>query len=96
MTETRIHWKMLSRLIVFNHNMSFLVTNTLSHFLKIIMQKQKKRPEAAATRNALPLGPSGDSFDEVLDFITTSALPGCADPSDLSSEYRRPEYDNTS
>ena len=35
----------------------------------------------------------GDSFDEVIGFITTSALPGCADRSVSSSEYRRTEYD---
>jgi len=34
-----------------------------------------------------------DSFDEVICFITTSALPGCADRSVSPSEYRRTEYD---
>ena len=37
--------------------------------------------------------PPGFGKGAVIVFITTSALPGCADRSVSSSEYRRPEYD---
>ena len=37
--------------------------------------------------------PAGCGKGAVIGFITTSALPGCADRSVSSSEYRRHEYD---
>ena len=35
----------------------------------------------------------GDSFDEVIGFITTLAFPGCADGSVSSSDHRTTKYE---
>ena len=46
-----------------------------------------------------PIGPGpywphlGDSFDEVIGFITTLASPGCVDGKVSSSDHRTTEYD---